>query len=105
LSECINPSDEEVATVSMNSPTGLDLIIGQVVVAHEQEAWLRDLEVIRQLPSLEEEGEVVSPVVGSVHLSDLTGVISQVVVNDVGEVIEASVESEDLAIVIQELFL
>ncbi len=89
----------------MNSPTGLDLIIGQVVVAHEQEAWLRDLEVIRQLPSLEEEGEVVSPVVGSVHLSDLTGVISQVVVNDVGEVIEASVESEDLAIVIQELFL
>jgi len=40
-----------------------------------------------------------------VNLSDLNGVVSQEVVDDEGEIIEATVEAEDTSIVIKELLL
>ena len=40
-----------------------------------------------------------------VHLSDLNGVVSQEVVNDEGELVEAGVEAKDSAVVIKELLL
>ena len=40
-----------------------------------------------------------------VHLSDLNGVVSQEVVNDEGEFVEAGVEAKDSAVVIKELLL
>jgi len=40
-----------------------------------------------------------------VDLSDLEGVVCKVVVDDVGEVIEASVEPQDFSVVVEELLL
>ena len=40
-----------------------------------------------------------------VNLSDLNGVVSQEVVDDEGQIVEATVEAEDTSIVIKELLL
>jgi hypothetical protein len=81
------------------------LLPSEVVVSHVHEAGLGHLEVDRQSLSLHEKSKVVTAIVRVVNLSDLNGVVSQEVVDDEGEIIEATVEAEDTSIVIKELLL
>lgn len=77
----------------------------EVVVSHVHEAGLGHLEVDRESLSLHEKSKVVTAIVRVVNLSNLNGVVSQEVVDDEGEIIEATVEAEDTSIVIKELLL
>ena len=77
----------------------------KVVVSHVHEAGLGHLEVDRESLSLHEKGKVVAAIVRVVDLSDLNGVVSQEVVDDEGEIVEATVEAEDTSIIIKELLL
>ena len=61
--------------------------------------------VIGQLLSSEQESEGVATIVGGVNFSDLNSVISQVVVDNEGQVFGSSEEAEDLSVVVQELLL
>ena len=81
------------------------MLPSEVVVSHVHEAGLGHLEVDRQSLSLHEKSKVVTAIVRVVNLSDLNGVVSQEVVDDEGEIIEATVEAEDMSIVIKELLL
>jgi hypothetical protein len=103
LSEFIDASYLEVATEGINSLIRENLVVSKIIVSHEPKARLTNTEAIRDLPSLKKKSEVVSTVVGVMHFSDLTGIISQVIVNNVGNFIIASVESKDFAVVVEEL--
>ncbi len=103
--ELVNASDVELATEGLDEAAGVELVGCVVVVTHVLEAGLCHLEVTRQSLSLHQESEVVAAVVRVVNLSNLNGVIGQEVVNDKGEVVEAGVETQDSAIVVEELLL
>lgn len=77
----------------------------EVVVSHVHEAGLGHLEVDRESLSLHEKSKVVTAIVRVVNLSDLNGVVSQEVVYDEGEIIEVTVEAENMSILIEELLL
>ena len=83
----------------------LDLVPCPVVIADVLETWLGHLEVHWKLLSLHQECEVVSSVVRMVHFSVFDGVVSKEIVDDEREVVEFGVESEDSAVVIEELLL
>lgn len=55
--------------------------------------------------SFHEEGEVVTTIIGMVHLSDLNSIIGQEVMDDEGQVVKASEETENSAVVVKELLL
>jgi len=82
-----------------------NLIIGQIVVTQESKTWLAHAEAIGDLPSLKKKSEVISAIIGMVDFSDFASIICQVVVNDVRHFIIASIESEDFAIIVEELLL
>ena len=105
LSELVDTLNVEVSTERLNGRARVDLIVCQVIIAHEDETRLSDCERVGDLPALEKLGKVVTAIIGGVHFSNLYGIIRQVVVHDEGEVVPASVEAEDLAVVVQELLL
>ena len=103
LSEFIDASYLEFASEGINSLIWENLVVSKIIVSHEPKARLTNTEAIRDLPSLKKKSEVVSAVVGVMHFSDFTGIISQVIVNNEGYFIIASVESKDFAVIIKEL--
>ena len=105
LGEGIDTGDDVDLAVGGDVRLRGDLVTGQVVVADEGLTWLVDIETVGQLLSAEKDGEGVSAVVGEVTVTDLESIIGQVVVDDVGEVVTAGEETENLAIVIEELLL
>jgi hypothetical protein len=105
VSELIDGSDVELASERLDVAIRFKLLPCEVVVSHVHEAGLGHLEVDRESLSLHEKSKVVTAIVRVVNLSDLNGVISQEVVDNEGEIIEATVEAEDTSIVIKELLL
>lgn len=105
LSGLVNTANSESSTVSSQTVIEGDLITRQISVADERLARLVDIESLRKLLSSEVDRERISAVVREVHLSDLNGVISQEVMPDKLKVITSSEESENLAVVVQELLL
>jgi hypothetical protein len=103
--ELIDALNDVDAAVGVNVALGGDLVGGQVVVADEVLAWLVHVETVWQLLSSQEKGEGVASVVRVVNLTDLNGIVSQVVVDNVGEVVVLAEEAEDLSVVVKELLL
>lgn len=105
LCELVDALDGEDSAVGVNVAGWGDLIGSQVVVTDEVLAWLVHVEAVWKLLSAEEEGEGVTAVVWMVHLANFEGVIGQVVVDGVLELITLTEEAEDLTIVVEELLL
>lgn len=105
VSELIYTGNVELAAEGIDEAIRFNLIPCVVVITHIHEAWLSHLKVLRKSLSLHEESKVIATIVRMVYLSDLDSVICQEVVDDEWEIIEASVETKDSAIVIKELLL
>ena len=105
LGELVHTLDIEVSAIGIDVAIGLNLVVGQIVISHEAEARLRHGEAVRNLPPLQEKGKVITAVVRGVHLSNLYGVIGEIVVDDERQVVPSCVEAEDFTIVVQELLL
>lgn len=105
LCERVDTVDNVDATVGIDVGGWGDLVAGQVVVADESLAGLVDVVAVWESRSTEEDSEGVSTVVRVVALTDFEGVISQVVVDGVWEVLAGGKEAENLTIFVQELLL
>ena len=105
LSKCIDTGHHVDAAVSVDIGCGGDLVASQVVVTDEALAWLVSVVAIGELLAAEEEGKGISTVVREVALTDLESVISQVVVDSVGEIVTSGEVTENLAVFVQELLL
>ena len=105
LSGSVDTFNFEDAAESVNIASWCDLITGQVVVANEGLSWLVHIKAVWKLLSTEEKGESIATIVGVMDLTDLNGVIGQVVVYYEWQVATASKETKHMAIVIQELLL
>ena len=105
LCEGVDALDLVGLAVGVDVGLGGDLVAGQVVVTDEVLAWLVDVHAVGEFLAAEEDSESVSAVVGAVALADLESVVGQVVVHDVWQVLALGEESEDLAIVVEELLL
>ena len=104
-SELIDTLDDVGSAVGADVARWSDLVGGQVVVADEVLAWLVHIEALWKSLSPEEESEGIAAVVWMVDLTDLEGIISKVVVDDVLEVIALAEEAEHLTVVVKELLL
>jgi hypothetical protein len=93
LGELVDTLDVEVSTKSLNGGAWVDLIEGQVIIAHENETRLSYCERIGDLPALEKLSEVVTAIIGGVHFSNFYSIIRQVIVHDERELVPASVEA------------
>ena len=89
----------------VDATTGEDLITGQVVISDKGLTRLLYLTGVGQFLSSEEAGKRVKSVILVMGLTDLNGIVSQVVVDHKRSVLVGAVESEDLSVVIQELLL
>jgi hypothetical protein len=69
------------------------------------QAWLCNIEALGESLTFHQKGEIVAAIVRVMHLTNLNGIVSQEVVDDVWEVIEATVETQNTTIVVEELFL
>lgn len=105
LCERVDTVDNVDATVGIDVGGWGDLVAGQVVVADESLAGLVDVVAVWESRSTEEDSEGVSTVVRVVALTDFEGVVSQVVVDGVWEVLAGGKEAENLTIFVQELLL
>lgn len=105
LCERVHTVDNVDATVGIDVGGWGDLVAGQVVVADESLAGLVDVVAVWESRSTEEDSEGVSTVVRVVALTDFEGVVSQVVVDGVWEVLAGGKEAENLTIFVQELLL
>ena len=105
LSELINSCNSELSSEGVDSSLGLNLVAGQVVVTDEVLTGLVDCEALRKLLSLEHESEGVAAIVGMMDFTDLTGVVSEVVMDDEGEIVTLHEETEDLSVIVEELLL
>ena len=105
LSGSVDTFNFEDAAESVNIASWCDLITGQVVVANEGLSWLVHIKAVWKLLSTEEKGESIATIVGVMDLTDLNGVIGQVVVYYERQVAALCKEAKYLAIVIQELLL
>ena len=105
LCERVDTVDNVDATVGIDVGGWGDLVAGQVVVADESLAGLVDVVAVWESRSTEEDSEGISTVVRVVALTDFEGVISQVVVDGVWEVLAGGKEAENLTIFVQELLL
>lgn len=105
LGELVDSSDSELSAECVDGALGLDLVAGEVVVSNEVLAWLVHCEALGKLLSLQQQREGVSAVVGVVHFSDLDGIVSQVVVDNEGQVVALDEETEHSAVVVEELLL
>ena len=105
LSELIDTGHHIDAAISVDIGCGGDLVASQVVVTDEALAWLVSVVAIGELLTAEQEGKGISTVVREVALTDLESVISQVVVDSVGEIVTSGEVTEHLAVFVQELLL
>lgn len=105
LCERVDTVDNVDATVGIDVGGRGDLVAGQVVVADESLAGLVDVVAVWESRSTEEDSEGVSTIVRVVALTDFEGVVSQVVVDGVWEVVTGGMEAENLAVFVQELLL
>lgn len=105
LGELVDTLNVEVSTESVNGGAWVNLIERQVIIAHENETRLSNCERVGDLPALKKLSEVVTAIIGGVHFSNFYGIIRQVVVHDERQIVPASVEAEDLAVIVQELLL
>ena len=64
-----------------------------VVVTNVFQPWLSNVEVFREALSLKKHGKVITPIVVVMDLSHFSGVVSEEVVDDVGQVVKATEES------------
>jgi hypothetical protein len=103
LGVLIDTVDIVVSVESADWLVGVDLISGQVVVTNEVETGLVNVTSEWESLALEELGEGVAAIVGVVHLTDLTGIVSQVVVHNEGKVFTAAEEAENFAVIVEEL--
>lgn len=113
VGELVASGNEELSSVEFNSLSVL--IFTKILSLYLDFVWLvvNGLEGLAglvygqffgELLSLNKKGEGISAGVGSFNFSDFHGVISEVVVDDVGDLALAE-ELEDLSIVLQELLL
>ena len=105
LCERVDTVDNVDATVGIDVGGWGDLVAGQVVVADESLAGLVDVVAVWESRSTEEDSEGISTVVRVVALTDFEGVVSQVVVDGIWEVLAGGKEAENLTIFVQELLL
>jgi hypothetical protein len=105
LSVLINSIDLHGEAEDVDATTGEDLITGQVVISDEGLTRLLHLTGVGQFLSSEEAGKRVKSIILVMGLTDLNGIVSQVVVDHKRSVLVGTVESEDLSVVIQELLL
>ena len=101
----INTGDAVDLSIGVDVAVWGDLVSGQVVVSDELLSWLVDIKAVWKLSSSQKKGEGVTAIVSMVNLTDLNGVISQVVVDDVWEAVVSGEETEYFAVVVQELLL
>jgi len=85
--------------------TGVDFIASQVIVTNKVETGLVNITSEGEALSVQKLGEVVTAIVGVVNLTDLDGIISQEVVNNIWKVFAVSIEAQNLAILVKELLL
>lgn len=105
LGEVVNAADFVCSAESENAAAWVDFIASQVVVADEVLAWLVHVKAVWQLLSSQKKRKRVASVIRSVGLSDLNGVVGQVVVHDEGQVFTDRKEAQDLTVVVEELLL
>ena len=105
LSKFIDSVHDVDAAVSVDIGCGSDFVACQVVVTDEALAWLVGVVTIWELLTAEQEGKGISAVVREVALTDFESIISQVVVDSVGEIVTSAEEAEHLAVMVQELLL
>lgn len=105
LSKFIDTENTEDATESIQIAIGLDLITGHIVVANESLTWLVHIKFLWQFLSSQVEREGITTIVRVMVLTDLDGVISQVVVDNKLEAFGLAVESKHLSIIVKELLL
>lgn len=75
LGELVDTLNVEVSTEGLNGGAWVDLIVCQVIIAHEYETRLSDCERVGDLPALEKLGKVVTAIIRGVHFSNLYGII------------------------------
>ena len=75
LGELVDTLNVEVSTESMNGGIWVDLIVCQVIIAHENKARLSNCERVRDLPALEKLCKVVTPIIGGVDFSNFYRII------------------------------
>ena len=105
LSELIDASHHIDAAVSVDIGCRCDFVACQVIVTDEALAWLVSVVAIWELLTAEQEGKGISAIIRVVALTNLKSVISQVVVDSVGEIITLGEEAEHLAVFVKELLL
>ena len=105
LRELIDPIDVELTAECLNAVSGLELITGPVVVTNVFQPWLSNVKVFREALSLKKHGKVITPIVVVMDLSHFSGVVSEEVVDDVGQVVKATEEPQNASIVVEELLL
>ena len=105
FSGCVDTLNNKDAAKGVDVACWGDLIAGQVVVSNEGLTWLVDIEAVWKFLSTEEQGKGIATIVGVVHLTDLNGVIGQVVVYYEWKVAALCKEAKYTAVVIQELLL
>ena len=101
----VNSCDHIDLSISIDVAGWSNLISSKVVVSDEGLSWLVNIETVWEFLSSEEEGEGITSIVWMVDLADLYGIVSQVVVDHIWEIIANSEETEHLAVMIQELLL
>jgi len=89
----------------VDAASGVDLVTGKVVISDEGLAGLLNLAGVGKLLSAEEAGERIETIILVVSLTDLNGIVSQVIVDDERTVVGVAVETEHLSVVVQELLL
>lgn len=95
----------EKTAKSVDGLVWVDFIAGQVVVTDKAEARLVDVGSERQLLSSKELGESITAVVGVMNFTNLDSVVSEVVLDDEGQILRSAEEAEDFAVIVKELLL
>ena len=101
----INSCDHIDLSISIDVAGWSNLISSKVVVSDEGLSWLVNIETVWEFLSSKEESKGITSIVWMVDLTDLYGIISQVVVDHIWKIIANSEETEHLAVMIQELLL
>ena len=105
MSKLVYTCDLVFAAIRADGTTWINLITGQIVVTDKVLAWLVHIMAVWQFLSSKERRSGFAAIVRAMALSNFNGVISQVIVNDVGQVLTEGEEAKHLTIVVQELFL
>lgn len=105
LRALIDALDDEDAAVGIDVRLGSDLVASQVVVADEVLAWLVHVVAVGELCTAQVHRERIPAVVGAVVLTDLEGVVRQIVMDRVGQVVAGAEEAEDAPVEVEELLL